>query len=1030
MTTSKSEREEAAKSPARRWQPVLVFDWSISRRLPLLIGTVLFVIIMVSTYASYQGVKDSAFNAAHERLAALTTYLAEQLQQQGAAMTTRSATLANDPKIRAFLQSPSQPAREAAVATVKQMATMQDTNNLQIELWSAAREPLLTIPETAAPERADLNPEFHQSEAEPFKTVGTIQIVNGAPVFPVVAATRDDRGKPIGYLVRWRKLSGGPEGRKQLTDLVGNQAVLYVGNSKADVWTDLVKQVPRPPVALPTLAGVSWYTRDGEPVMALGRSISGTPWFLAIEFPTRPLLAQANQFLRRTIFTSLFLLGIGVAASVLLSRTITRPLQSLTQAASAISAGDYSHTAKVRRNNELGALAAAFNTMVRKLRQANVELEQEIQERDRTGKALRESEERLQTVIENLDEGLVISELNGQLIHWNRSALDIHGFHSIDECLLRLPEFEDIFELSTTNGRIITVEEWPLARIIRGERLRNLELRVRRIDSDWSRVFSYGGDLVREPSGRQLAFVTITDITERRRAEEALQTQASLFEQSYDAVFVWDWKGPITFWNRGAERLYGFKSEDALGKISHQLLKTRSAIGTVEAVLQSLEKRSEWEGELEHTTRDGRIITVESRMALVREQDHHYVLETTHDITDRKRGQEALAESERQYRYLFESNPLPMWVFDLETLKFLAVNQAAIKHYGFGREEFLKMTLKDVRPAEEVPTLMEAVKNYAKGLSRSRIWKHRKKTGEVIDVEITAHPIDFDGRPAELVLANDVTDRLRAQEALRAKSDELAAATQQLWQASKLATMGELAASIAHELNNPLGTIALRVESLAGAVAGDERKERSVEIVSDEVERMAKLVGNLLQFSRRSHAQISTVNVGEEIRNSVEFIHYYLRNRKVNVIYDLADDLLTVPADRQQLRQLFLNLLTNASDAMPHGGNLTVRTTPGELPEHVDAVVAELVDTGVGISTDDLENIWEPFFTTKPEGKGTGLGLAICRRVVEEHRGTITIKSSVGEGTTVRILLPATNGIQRTLEVAAQGLGENVLVNQ
>ena len=210
----------------------------------------------------------------------------------------------------------------------------------------------------------------------------------------------------------------------------------------------------------------------------------------------------------------------------------------------------------------------------------------------------------------------------------------------------------------------------------------------------------------------------------------------------------------------------------------------------------------------------------------------------------------------------------------------------------------------------------------------------------------------------------------------------------------------------------------------------DERKERSVEIVSDEVERMAKLVGNLLQFSRRSHAQISTVNVGEEIRNSVEFIHYYLRNRKVNVIYDLADDLLTVPADRQQLRQLFLNLLTNASDAMPHGGNLTVRTTPGELPERVDAVVAELVDTGVGISTDDLENIWEPFFTTKPEGKGTGLGLAICRRVVEEHRGTITIKSSVGEGTTVRILLPATNGIQRTLEVAAQGLGENVLVNQ
>jgi len=254
---------------------------------------------------------------------------------------------------------------------------------------------------------------------------------------------------------------------------------------------------------------------------------------------------------------------------------------------------------------------------------------------------------------------------------------------------------------------------------------------------------------------------------------------------------------------------------------------------------------------------------------------------------------------------------------------------------------------------------------------------------------------------------------LRAQEQLRKKSDELAAATQQLWQASKLATMGELAASVAHELNNPLGTIALRVESLASAVAGDERKERSVEIVSDEVERMAKLVGNLLQFSRRSYVQISTVNVGEEVRNSVDFIHYYLRNRKVNVIYHLADDLPMVPADRQQLRQLFLNLLTNACDAMPGGGNLIVRTARGELPDNVDAVAVELIDTGIGISPGNLENIWEPFFTTKAEGKGTGLGLAICRRVVEENRGTISIESRLGEGTTVTIRLPVTNGNAR-----------------
>src|SRR5438132_6797197 len=196
-------------------------------------------------------------------------------------MTTRNVALANDSTIRAFLQSPSKPTREAAIAILKQMATAQDTNNFQIELWNAAREPLVTIPETATPQASDLYHEFQQSQADPFKTLGTIRIVNGAAAFPVVAAARDNSGKPLGYLVRWRKLAGNAEARKQLTDLIGNEAVLYVGNLKGDIWTDFVKPVPKPPVNLPTLAEVSEYTRDGEPVMAQGRWIPGTPGFMA-----------------------------------------------------------------------------------------------------------------------------------------------------------------------------------------------------------------------------------------------------------------------------------------------------------------------------------------------------------------------------------------------------------------------------------------------------------------------------------------------------------------------------------------------------------------------------------------------------------------------------------------------------------------------------------------------------------------------------------------------------------------------------
>jgi signal transduction histidine kinase len=178
---------------------------------------------------------------------------------------------------------------------------------------------------------------------------------------------------------------------------------------------------------------------------------------------------------------------------------------------------------------------------------------------------------------------------------------------------------------------------------------------------------------------------------------------------------------------------------------------------------------------------------------------------------------------------------------------------------------------------------------------------------------------------------------------------------------------------------------------------------------------MAGLVENLLQFSRRSHRQVSTVDLREEIVNSVEFVHYYLRTRKIEVVREFADPLPTIQADRQQVRQLFLNLLTNASDAMPQGGKLFVRAEATWL-EGAAAVALEFEDTGEGITAEHLAKIWEPFFTTKPEGKGTGLGLAICRRIVEEHGGAIEIKSETGRGATVRMTFPATaNGAAANL---------------
>ncbi len=341
--------------------------------------------------------------------------------------------------------------------------------------------------------------------------------------------------------------------------------------------------------------------------------------------------------------------------------------------------------------------------------------------------------------------------------------------------------------------------------------------------------------------------------------------------------------------------------------------------------------------------------------------------------------------------------------------KIIWVNKAFTETTGY---EFKEVIGKNPRFLKSGKQDREFYKEMWDTILSGKVWRHtlinRRKDGTLINEDLTITPIrNVSGKINHFVgIKQDITELVQALTDVRTKSEELASMTQQLWQASKLATMGELAASIAHELNNPLATVGLRTETLLMQMPEDSDQRKPLEIIAQEVDRMAALVNNLLQFSRRSHRQVSTVDVREEIGNSVEFVHYHLRNRKIEVVRDFAESLPTIQADRQQLRQLFLNLITNASDAMPKGGTLTVRANANDSSNA--AVKIDFVDTGEGISAENLEKIWDPFFTTKPEGKGTGLGLAICRRIVEEHNGTIDFQSELGLGTTVRIVFPAT----------------------
>jgi signal transduction histidine kinase len=368
---------------------------TIKFRLPILIGVLLVAVIIASAWASYEGVKAASLEVGRERLSHLTDQLSTLLQQSALSLSTRTLTVADGPALREYLRAPSPATKQRAVETLEQFIAPRDGNSIRTELWNVNGSLGLVLPEGSAHVQADLAGEFSKYATEPYKGVGPIRVIDETLAFPTIAAVRAETGKPIGYLVRWRRVSANSEGRKQLTELLGSQATLYLGNLNEDTWTDMERFVAKAPAGFSSTLQITQYKRDGQHVLALGRPINGTPWFVAIEFSHSAVMTHASRFLRRVVILDALLLLIGIGVAFGMSRSITKPLQSLTAATTAISRGDYSGKVATNRNDELGALAQAFNTMATRIGNSQNELERNVLERTRE---LEEANSQLQSL--------------------------------------------------------------------------------------------------------------------------------------------------------------------------------------------------------------------------------------------------------------------------------------------------------------------------------------------------------------------------------------------------------------------------------------------------------------------------------------------------------------------------------------------------------------------------------------------------------------------------------------------------------
>lgn len=519
-------------------------------------------------------------------------------------------------------------------------------------------------------------------------------------------------------------------------------------------------------------------------------------------------------------------------------------------------------------------------------------------------------------------------------------------------------------------------------------------------------------------AGRRAEVVLAHDVTARRRAEEAAQESEARFRSAFVhapiGVALVSTEGRFLQVNQACCDILAYPEQELLATGFQALVHPDD----LQACLYEFRRLLAGDVgsahmETRHVRKNGEVIWILLSASPV--CDAHgrilYFIAQIQDVTERRRAEEALRQSEERYRLLFENNPQPMFVFDLESLEFLAVNEAAVRHYGYSREEFLAMTIKDIRPAEDVPLLMELLSRMAVGYyAVPRPVRHCKKDGTPIDVEIVAYRFQHRGKTSVLVTVHDVTERLRAER-------ERQAIEQKLLETQKLESLGVLAGGIAHDFNNLLAAILGNV-SLAGMQTPPESPTRpyltSVEVAAH---RAADLCKQMLAYSGKGHFVVQHVNLNTLINEMANLLRVSI-GKGILLKLNLAPSLPVISGDATQLRQVVMNLIINASEAIgdsPGAISLATGVTRAtravladtylapELPE-ADYLFLEVTDTGCGMDAATRARIFDPFFSTKFTGRG--LGLAAVLGIVRGHGGAVKVESAPGQGSTFRVLLP------------------------
>jgi len=522
----------------------------------------------------------------------------------------------------------------------------------------------------------------------------------------------------------------------------------------------------------------------------------------------------------------------------------------------------------------------------------------------------------------------------------------------------------------------------------------------------------------------------------------------NILEELGEAVFTSTSSGEILHWNAGAERVYGYRAEEVVGKVP-QIVPSHKAQENWQLLSQASQGKVVAHIETERRHKNGELIHVILTLLPLRDASGKLagITTITTDITERKRLEQELHQRNKELSALETITDEISKYLDLEAILEKIVELAG----GLVNAKYTSILLVDKQGKFKISAgnfqgiaplhlrarrggVTEQILATGKPVVIDEVKGDEKTNPALVAAGIKSYlsvPIKLDDKTLGVLFVHSNVPRAFGDKQLRLLATfagQAAIAIQnaqlyqelktqmknlqdtqaQLMQAEKLAAIGRLAANIAHEINNPLTGILMASSVLAEEISLDDPKKSELEIIKKESLRARGIIRNLLDFTRQTEAKVVEVDINKVVQGSVSLLRHAMDMKGVELIEHYSSEELKVSADRSQMMQVFYNLINNALDAMPQGGQLTITTRAKD-----DSVLIEFRDTGVGIPQENMDKIFEPFFTTKPEAKGTGLGLSISYNIVTAFGGTIKVKSRPGKGSSFIVSLPIAKQAQK-----------------